>query len=78
MKRSLILLHLWSRCGLEPELHLGVRRDPTEVFQAHAWVSARLADGREIVSGRSGYESAFAFPAAARAEGLPLEPTEAP
>ncbi|HEX2255040.1 MAG TPA: hypothetical protein VHQ65_17370 [Thermoanaerobaculia bacterium] len=26
LKRSLILLDLWSRCGLEPRLHVGVRR----------------------------------------------------
>ncbi len=34
VKRSLILLELWSRCGLDPRLHLG--------FQArygHAWVT---------------------------------------
>jgi hypothetical protein len=26
LKRSLVLLDLWSRCGLEPRLHVGVRR----------------------------------------------------
>ena len=26
LKRSYLLLDLWSRCGLEPEFHLGVRK----------------------------------------------------
>jgi hypothetical protein len=38
-KRSLLLLDLWSRCGLEPRLHLGVRVDADGNAEAHAWVS---------------------------------------
>lgn len=39
LKRSLILLDLWTRCGLEPRLHLGVRRPGEDPLEAHAWVT---------------------------------------
>lgn len=39
LKRSLLLLDLWSRCGLEPRLHLGVRAPGQDPLQAHAWVT---------------------------------------
>ncbi len=40
LKRSLLLLDLWSRCGLRPRLHLGVRRDGEPGrHQGHAWVT---------------------------------------
>jgi hypothetical protein len=40
LKRSLLLLDLWSRCGLSPRLHLGVRRDGERGrHQGHAWVT---------------------------------------
>lgn len=39
LKRSLILLDLWSRCGLRPRLHLGVRRPGEDPLQGHAWVT---------------------------------------
>lgn len=39
LKRSLLLLDLWSRCGLEPRLHLGVRRPEEEPLAGHAWVT---------------------------------------
>ncbi len=40
LKRSLLLLDLWSRCGLSPSLHLGVRRDGERGrHQGHAWVT---------------------------------------
>lgn len=35
--RSLLLLDLWSRCGLHPELRLGVVRDH-DTQHLHAWV----------------------------------------
>ncbi len=38
-RRSLLLLDLWSRCGLEPQLCLGVARSANE-RQLHAWVTA--------------------------------------
>lgn len=44
LKRSLLLLDLWSRCGLRPRLHLGVRRGGEQGrHQGHAWVTV---DGR--------------------------------
>ncbi|MEM6795283.1 MAG: lasso peptide biosynthesis B2 protein [Acidobacteriota bacterium] len=56
-KRSMLLLDLWSRCGLEPTLHLGTRRDRTDRL-FHAWVTTsgdgpRTPDGghEEIWSG---------------------------
>ncbi|MCG6964803.1 MAG: lasso peptide biosynthesis B2 protein [Acidobacteria bacterium] len=39
-KRSLILMHLWHRCGLEPQLHLGVRPGDSGPRSGHAWVTA--------------------------------------
>jgi len=39
LKRSLLLLDLWSRCGLEPRLHLGVRRPGESPLEGHAWVT---------------------------------------
>jgi len=45
LRRSLILLDLWTRCGLRPTLHLGFRL-ATEDRGGHAWISAEGADGR--------------------------------
>lgn len=39
LKRSLLLVDLWSRCGLEPKLHLGVRRPGDSALEGHAWVT---------------------------------------
>ncbi|HEX2164295.1 MAG TPA: lasso peptide biosynthesis B2 protein [Thermoanaerobaculia bacterium] len=39
LKRSLVLLDLWSRCGLAPRLHVGVRRPGEGTLEAHAWVT---------------------------------------
>jgi len=39
MKRSLVLLHLWSRCGLAPRLHLGFRPPAGGRWDGHAWLS---------------------------------------
>ena len=50
LKRSLLLLDLWSRCGLRPRLHLGVRRDGEQRrHEGHAWVTV---DGA-VVSARA-------------------------
>jgi len=35
-KRSLLLVHLWARCGLDPRLHLGILAGR----RGHAWVTA--------------------------------------
>lgn len=39
-KRSLILMNLWHRCGLQPQLHLGVRPGLSGPRSGHAWVTA--------------------------------------
>lgn len=58
LKRSLILIRLWSGCGLRPRLHLGVRKTRADTL-FHAWVSV---DGHpELTAGDSGYAEVFAF-----------------
>ncbi len=57
LKRSLLLLDLLSRCGLEPEFHLGLGFDG-DIRLCHAWITVEghpdlSADGRgyrEILS----------------------------
>jgi len=39
LKRSLLLLELSSRCGLEARLHVGVRRGEAGGVEGHAWIS---------------------------------------
>ena len=39
LKRSLILLDLWSSCGREAVLRLGMRRAVDGAWQGHAWLS---------------------------------------
>lgn len=49
MKRSFFLLDLWSRAGLETELHLGYRPVAGGGLEGHAWVTtndARFACAR--------------------------------
>ncbi len=38
IKRSFLLLDLWSRCGLEPRIHIGTQKRGG-VYHFHAWVS---------------------------------------
>ena len=38
IKRSFLLLDLWSRCGLEPRIHLGTHKSDGE-HRFHAWVT---------------------------------------
>jgi hypothetical protein len=52
LKRSLMLLDLWSRCGVESTLHLGVRRPGQGALEGHAWVST----GRPALDRRTGPE----------------------
>lgn len=70
LKRSLLLLDLWARCGLRPRLHLGVRREEAEgPHEAHAWVTVdeatpeeapALAEGRlPPATSSQGYPEAF-------------------
>lgn len=44
LKRSLVLLDLWSRCGLAPRLHIGVRRPGEAALEAHAWVTTGVPE----------------------------------
>lgn len=51
LKRSLYLLDLWSRCGLRPEIHLGMRREgEQDDVHLHAWVRAEAEDGGELAT----------------------------
>jgi hypothetical protein len=45
LRRSLILLELWSRCGLK--LHLGFRLTSPD-RAGHAWITATAKDGRRL------------------------------
>ncbi len=56
LKRSLLLLDLWSRCGLEPQFHLGLRKVDGRP-DGHAWVTAGDLDSG--VEPGDGYEEAF-------------------
>lgn len=59
LKRALILLDLWSRCGLTPTLHLGFRARSLEPG-GHAWISAEGADGVLFrASGPNGTQPVF-------------------
>lgn len=62
MKRSLLLLHVWSRCGLEPVLHLGVARGRGGGLRAHAWLSAGSGEARLTAGSEEGWDEAFVFP----------------
>ena len=57
-KRSLLLLDLWSRCGLEPRLHLGVRRS-VDRREGHAWVI--VAGRSDLSAGEPGYTEGFVW-----------------
>lgn len=57
-KRSLLLLDLWSRCGLEPQLHLGLRGS-ADRREGHAWVTA--ADQPDLSASETGYTEAFVW-----------------
>ena len=65
LKRSLLLLDLWSRCGLRPRLHLGAPRERVAgEHEGHAWVTVDpvgQATGPTIGLGTSseGYPEAF-------------------
>jgi hypothetical protein len=61
LKRSLLLLDLWSRCGLRPRLHLAAPVARTAGrHQGHAWVTAEPA-GPPFGTSSEGYAEAFLF-----------------
>ena len=51
LRRALVLIELWSRCGLAPTLHLGFRLEAPR-RDGHAWLTAFSPEGAELrVSG---------------------------
>ena len=58
LKRSLLLLDLWSRCGLAPSFHLGVRRSEGR-REGHAWIT--VAGRPDLSAGEPGYTEAFVW-----------------
>jgi hypothetical protein len=59
LRRALVLLDLWTRCGLEPTLHLGFRLQ-SAAPDGHAWITARGAAGELLqASGPNGTQPAF-------------------
>ena len=58
LKRSLLLLDLWSRCGLAPRLHLGVRHS-ADRREGHAWVT--VAGRPDLSASPPGYTEAFVW-----------------
>jgi len=61
LRRSLVLLDLWKRCGLEPSLHLGFNLSSPD-RRGHAWLTAETADGRRLeASGPLDTQPAFRF-----------------
>lgn len=55
MKRSLLLLHLWSRCGLAPCLHLGVGHLSSAGRSSHAWLTAGVPGGEMMAGAPDGH-----------------------
>ena len=58
LKRCLHLLDLWSRCGLDPELRLGVQGEAA-FREGHAWVVSRRDPA--IRTAALDYDEAFRF-----------------
>lgn len=58
-KRSLMLLDLLGRCGLNPRLHLGLNPENGGEFRAHAWVVPGNADKNP--GNASKYPASFQF-----------------
>ncbi len=66
LKRSLLLLDLWSRCGLRPRLHLGVQPAGEGRHSGHAWVTVEgwptvATDELSPATSAQGYAEAFVF-----------------
>lgn len=56
LKRSYLLLDLWTRCGLHPEFHLGVRSVEGK-RDGHAWLTVEDFDGAD--DPEDGYQETF-------------------
>ena len=57
LKRSLLLLDLWSRCGLDPRIHIGTLKHEEE-RRFHAWVSV---PGSDTPAEPSGYAEIWSY-----------------
>jgi hypothetical protein len=53
LRRALLLLDLWSRCGLDPRIHLGFRPGLPQL-DGHAWLTAGTPDGGLLQSSGPG------------------------
>lgn len=61
LRRALILVDLWSRAGLEPRLHIGLK-PAAGLRDAHAWITAVGPTGGELqVSAPLDFQEAFVF-----------------
>ncbi len=58
LKRSFLLLDLWSRCGLEPTIHIGTLEHDGE-RRFHAWVSVAGGDAPAAADG--GYAEIWSY-----------------
>lgn len=55
LKRSLILLRLWSRAGVGVRIHLGFRPGGDAAPQGHAWLSADEPELGPVCGGPNGH-----------------------
>ena len=72
LKRSLLLLDLWSRCGLEPRIHIGAAKMSGDQPSFHAWTTR---PGNEAVPRAAGqpYAELWSYSADSPSSD-PLEP----
>jgi hypothetical protein len=61
LKRSLLLLGLWSRCGLTPALHVAVSTPGERPWRGHAWLTAEAPQGPLAAGDSGGLVEAFVF-----------------
>lgn len=61
LERSLLLLDLWSRCGLHPRIHLGALSAGEAEHRFHAWVSLPLDETR-LTSVTARHAEIWAYP----------------
>lgn len=61
LRRALILVDLWSRAGLEPTLHIGLK-PASGMRDAHAWITATAPAGAVLSSSAPlDFQEAFVF-----------------
>jgi len=63
LKRSLLLLDLWSRCGLSPRIHLGAAKSDDGAHSFHAWVSVPADETAPFTSVQR-YAEIWSYPGA--------------